>query len=73
MHVAFPSLQELEQQRGLAHPRFRNKREKTAPRFNPVKHGRQRFPVSWAEIQVARIGCHAKWLVTQFVEIKVHS
>src|SRR6267378_1579921 len=70
--IAFPSLQELEEQCGLAHSRLCDKREKTAPRLNSVKQGCQRFPMPRDEIKVARVRCHAKRLLTQLVEIEEH-
>src|SRR5882762_10860785 len=70
--IAFPPLQELEQERGLAHSRLRNKREKTAPRLNPVEQGCEGFPMPGAEVKVARIRCHSERLLTQPVEIEEH-
>src|SRR5258708_2383005 len=71
--IAFPSLQELEQECGLAHSRLGHKREKTAPRFNPIEQGCQRFPMPWAEVKVTRVRCHSERLLTQLVEIEEHS
>src|SRR6267378_6343543 len=70
--IAFPPPQELEQERGLAHSRLRDKREKTASRLNPVEQGCEGFPMPWAEVKVARVRCHSERLLTQPVEIEEH-
>src|SRR3982074_2867131 len=70
--IPFPSLQELEEQCGLAHSRLRDKGEKTAPRLNPVEQGCQRFPMSRAEVKVAGVRCHSERLFTQSIEIEEH-
>jgi hypothetical protein len=70
--MAPPALQELEQERGLAHPRLCDKREKTTPRFNPIQQGSQSFPVPGAEVKVPRVGSYSKRLLRQLIEIEDH-
>src|SRR5260370_41844846 len=67
-----PAQQELEKKRGLAQPRLRDKRKKTAIRFNPIEQGGQGLPVPGAEVKVARVRSHSKRLLTQLVEIEEH-
>src|SRR5215831_7834754 len=66
------TLQEPEEQRGLAHSRLGDQRHEAAAGLDAVKQRRQRLPVGRAEIQVVWTRSDTERLFTQPVVLQEH-
>ena len=65
MGRAAKSFQEIEEQRGLAHPGLRDQYLESEVAVNPVDQRSQRLPMSLAQEQETGIGCNAKRVLPQ--------
>ena len=70
--VALPAFEQLEQQRGLSHPRLCHQRQKSTSGLNPIEQGRQCLSVTRTKIQVPRVRSHTERLFVQLVEVEEH-
>src|SRR5450631_1605760 len=65
-------LQKLEQKCGFPHSRLGDDGHESPPSLDAVRQRCQRLPMCRAEVQVARIGCHAEWLLCEIVVVVNH-
>src|SRR6266705_2290139 len=64
--------QQMEQERGLAHPRLSDQGQESEPCFNAVEQRRQGFAMRRTEIQEAWIGRNPEWLFPKTKEFQKH-
>ena len=62
----------MEEQGGLAHPRFCNQGYESALRLNPIKQGSQSLLMGRAEIEKLGIRSNPEWLPAQTEMIEEH-
>src|SRR5438105_1172231 len=64
--------QQVEEQGGLAHPRLRHQRKKSAIRLDPVIKRRKGFAMARTEIKISRVGGHTEGLLSKAEKFQKH-